>query len=226
LQNVRPLVCAATALFSFNSRLVITDAAGAAMSRHGIRRSLARNRWAGISETELLSLTSSRSEHIVRDTRAWACTDPALDRHSLWIHHFLAEQAKDNGEDTLEQQHTIVVASRDPELAEIRRRLLEAAGYNVISVKEPSEVGRACRQTHVSLLVIGYSVQPSKKRLIWREARNKCRVPVLELYQNGEAELVPAQALFAHEAPEPEGLLMAVQHILSNSSDRRLGNET
>jgi hypothetical protein len=94
--------------------------------------------------------------------------------------------------------------------------LLETAGYAVIPVKEPSEVRRACNEKPVSLLVIGYSVLPAYKRLIWREARDQCQVPVLELYQNGQAELVPAHALFAHEARGPEDFLAAVQKILKN----------
>jgi DNA-binding response OmpR family regulator len=112
------------------------------------------------------------------------------------------------------QTHTIVVASRDPGLEDTRKRVLEQAGYDVIAVREASQVGQTCRERSVSLLVIGYSVPPAQKRHIWQEARHKCHVPILELHRSGEAELLPEHALFFHEAKAADDFLSAVRKIL------------
>jgi DNA-binding response OmpR family regulator len=109
-----------------------------------------------------------------------------------------------------------MVASRDPQLAELRKHVLEAAGYRVIPVSDASEVGKTCRETTVNLVVIGYSVAPAQKRRIWDAARNECRVPILELYRSGQAELLPQHALFFHEAKAPEDFLTTVKRILPN----------
>jgi DNA-binding NtrC family response regulator len=114
----------------------------------------------------------------------------------------------------VQQTHTILVASNDPQLADTRKSLLEAAGHSVIAVREPSEVGKMCSETPISLLIIGYSVPPAKKRHIWLEARNKCHVPILELHRSGESELIPEEALFLHEAHAPDDFLNTVQNIL------------
>jgi DNA-binding response OmpR family regulator len=114
----------------------------------------------------------------------------------------------------VQQNHTILVASRDPMLADTRKRLLEAAGYQVIPVNEPAQVAQTCTERAISLLIIGYSLARSQKRRIWQEARKHCKVPVLELYQGGGHELIPDRALFVHDAQAPDDFLGAVQQIL------------
>jgi DNA-binding response OmpR family regulator len=114
----------------------------------------------------------------------------------------------------VQRSHTILVASRDPNLADTRKKVLEEAGYTVIAVREPSDVSKTCSKQHVSLLLIGYSVAPAQKRLLWQEARKVCKVPVLELHRSGEAELLPSHALFFHEAKAPDDFLHALENIL------------
>ena len=106
------------------------------------------------------------------------------------------------------------MASRDADLADTRKKLLEEPGYTVIPVREPSDVSKICSKQQISLLLIGYSVVPAPKRLLWQEARNVCNVPVLELHRSGEAELLPSHALFFHEAKAPDDFLSALESIL------------
>ena len=67
-------------------------------------------------------------------------------------------------------EHTILVASPDPELAGTRKRVLEAAEYEVIPLRDSSVVGQMCKENPGSLLVIGYSVARAEMRRIWQEA--------------------------------------------------------
>jgi hypothetical protein len=46
--------------------------------------------------------------------------------------------------------------------------------------------------------MIGYSLPPAEKRRVWVEARRHCKVAVLELYENGKAELMDKANTFTH----------------------------
>ena len=112
------------------------------------------------------------------------------------------------------REHTILVASTDPNLSDVRKHLLEGAGYKVIPAMDLPTIREACRTRNVSLVVIGESMPPAEKRRVWVEARKSCKTPILQLYQGGEHELAQSAALFFHESHTPCDLLAAVDHIL------------
>src|SRR2546423_162090 len=62
------------------------------------------------------------------------------------------------------QKKTVLVASRDPQLADVRKRALEEAGYQVISVNSIPQIKQACQAHQVHLVVVGYSLPPAEKR--------------------------------------------------------------
>src|SRR2546421_7853457 len=113
-------------------------------------------------------------------------------------------------------RHSVLVASRDPKLADVRKTVLEDAGFEVILVADLNDLRDACEKQKIGLIMIGYSLPPSEKRRIWDTARELCKVPILELYENGKPELIESHALFTHESRTPEDFLDAVLKILDS----------
>lgn len=110
---------------------------------------------------------------------------------------------------------TILIASRDPQQADVRKNILEGAGFQVISAMDLLAVRKACERGAIAAVVIGYSLPPAEKRRVWQTVRDLCEadVPVLELLQQNKAELTKAHALFTHEWDGDEGFTKAVREI-------------
>jgi DNA-binding response OmpR family regulator len=60
-------------------------------------------------------------------------------------------------------KHKILVVSHDPHLADVRKVLLEAAGFQVFSASNLKAVQEGC-QKDPHLVMIGYSLPPAEKR--------------------------------------------------------------
>jgi DNA-binding response OmpR family regulator len=120
----------------------------------------------------------------------------------------------------LNTKDTILVASWDATLADVRKRTLESAGYVVLPSKGSAEVREICKKRKVRLVLIGYSLPPSEKRRVWEEARKVCKTPILELYPAGaKPELMESTALFAHESFSPDDFVTRVQSILRSKAN-------
>lgn len=117
-------------------------------------------------------------------------------------------------------RETILVASWDPTLADVRKRALESAGFEVLQSKGAAQVHEICTKRKVNLVLIGYSLPPAEKRRIWEEARKTCKTPILEMYPSGgKPELMESTALFSHEAFAPDDFVSRVQSILKNKAN-------
>ena len=110
---------------------------------------------------------------------------------------------------------TILVASRDPHLADVRKTVLERAGFAVLATSDALTVRKACTEGTIHLVMLGYSLAPADKRRIWRAAREYCKVPILELHRKNAPEVVD-QNVFYHEANAPDDFLEAVKRLTSN----------
>jgi DNA-binding response OmpR family regulator len=99
---------------------------------------------------------------------------------------------------TSTEKKTVLVASRHPHLADVRKRVLEQAGYQVVSIREPEPVEEACRKHKISLVLIGYSLTPAEKRRIAAEAISFCKCPILELWDREPPQLRTGQPIFDH----------------------------
>ena len=110
------------------------------------------------------------------------------------------------------QRNKIMVVSHDPRLAEIRKSVLESAGFRVIPAQDPVTVRKVCQKQTVHLVMIGYSVPPALKRRVWDEARKVCKVPILELHKQSGPELMPPA--FFHQAEAPDDFLTSVMKIV------------
>jgi DNA-binding response OmpR family regulator len=111
----------------------------------------------------------------------------------------------------------IIVASRDPKLADVRKAVLERAGFTVVAASDSETVEKTCTDGKVGLVMIGYSVPPSEKRRIWRAAREKCQAPILELYRKGAPEIVE-QHVYHHQSETPEDFLDLVMTLTSRTA--------
>jgi len=107
----------------------------------------------------------------------------------------------------------ILVVSRDPKLADIRKTLLEAAGFTVVPAMDDRAVEQACSSNGIQLIMLGYSLEPSVKRRVWATSRRFCDVPILELHKGSGPELIERN-VFAHESRRAHDFLDSVQALL------------
>src|SRR5207248_5900186 len=101
---------------------------------------------------------------------------------------------------TMVRPKHILVVSRDPEMAEVRSRVLTLAGFKVTPAANIQELKAALRTEHFDCALIGYSLPPAEKRRVWSEM-NRHRIPTLELYQGGKAE-IPEATHYRANAPD------------------------
>ena len=109
----------------------------------------------------------------------------------------------------------IMVVSHDPHLGDVRRALLESAGFQVLAASNMKEVQAAC-QKDPQLVMIGYSLPRAAKRQVWAEVRERCKAPILELHKNEEPSLM-ADAFF-HNVGRPDDFLAAVRRLLTEAT--------
>jgi DNA-binding response OmpR family regulator len=110
----------------------------------------------------------------------------------------------------------VLVASRDPHLADVRKGVLEKAGFRVFAATNVEQIEKTCRQRKIALVLVGYSVPPSDKRRFFTEARKHCQTPVLELFDRGKPELVEESRIFTHHSLKPDDFLEAVLAIVAD----------
>ena len=110
----------------------------------------------------------------------------------------------------------VLVASRDPHLADVRRRVLEKAGFLVFAATKVEQIEKTCREKKIALVLVGPSVPPSDERRFFAEARKHCKTPILELFGNGRPELIEESRIFVHQGKEPVDFLEAVLAIIAD----------
>lgn len=110
-----------------------------------------------------------------------------------------------------QRKRKILIVSRNPTLAHIRKRVCERAGFRVIAATNDSAVEPACR-SGIELILIGYSVAPSDKRRVWAKSRQCSDVPIMELQRSGNPELIERN-LFAEESKLANDFLILVQKL-------------
>ena len=110
---------------------------------------------------------------------------------------------------------TVLVVSRHPHLEDVRKRVLEDAGYHVIAIRTPEQVEEASKDCKIDLAVIGYSVTPAEKRLIAAETVMFCQCPILELWDREPPQLTErGVSIFDHYSLKADDFLTTVHRIL------------
>ncbi len=113
---------------------------------------------------------------------------------------------------------TVLVVSRDPELADVRKHVLEQAGFAVVPIHEPESLEEACRKHKISLVLVGYSLAPAEKRRVAAEAITFCTCPILELWDREPPLVRIDHRIFDHHSLSPEDFLQTVQSLLGGPS--------
>jgi hypothetical protein len=119
---------------------------------------------------------------------------------------------------------TILLASVDPVLTDLKTRLLERAGYRVIVATTVSDITRRGPIHRIDLVLIGSSLTPEEKRRFWAESRDYCGL-VLELYRDGLPELMDDTRAYIHHPLTSVDFLEAVQAVLTNHKNTASGEE-
>ena len=105
------------------------------------------------------------------------------------------------------------MASRHPHLEDVRRHVLEQAGYEVLTIREPEELPEICKNRRIDLAVIGYSITTYEKDRIANQIVESCHCLILELWDR----LPPQQRsypVFDHFSLTPEDFLDKVTSLL------------
>lgn len=114
-------------------------------------------------------------------------------------------------------ESTILVASFDPQLADVRKHVLESAGYQVIPAKNLLEIRAACETGHhIGLVIIGHSLPAREKRRVREEVRQVCGAgtPVLELHEGEGPVLADAIAINGHLSQSADDFIENVRGLL------------
>jgi len=109
---------------------------------------------------------------------------------------------------------TVLVASRHPHLEDVRKRVLEQAGYRVMAIRNPEEVEEACKNHKIDLALVGYSVTSAEKQRIAAEAMRLCKCPILELWDREPPQIRGEGSIFDHFSLTAEDFLGKVNSIL------------
>jgi DNA-binding response OmpR family regulator len=109
---------------------------------------------------------------------------------------------------------TVLVVSQHSHLEDVRKRILEEAGYQVVSIRNREQIEEACRNHKIALALIGYSLTPAEKRRIAAEAITVCKCPILELWDHEPPRVRIDHRIFDHYSLTPEDFLNAVYSIL------------
>jgi hypothetical protein len=114
---------------------------------------------------------------------------------------------------------TVLVASRHPYLEDVRKRVLEHVGYEVVTIRNPEEVEGVCKNHKIALVVMGYSITTGEKDRIATEAITFCKCPILDLWDRHPPQR-RHYPVFDHFSLTPDDFLEAVNSILRLPSSK------
>ena len=114
----------------------------------------------------------------------------------------------------MEDGCVILVVSHDLELADVRKRRLQQAGYEVVSAMDVQSIRAACFSGRVRLAVIGYSLPPAEKRRAALEVRQGCgtRTPILLL---GRGQKIADVVEMDHNSDQTDSFTEHIRRILA-----------
>jgi CheY-like chemotaxis protein len=113
---------------------------------------------------------------------------------------------------------TVLVVSRHPELADVRKQVLEEAGFEVVSIRAPESIEEVCRNHKIALVLIGYSLTPVEKRRVAAEAITFCKCPIVELWESEPPRVRIDHSIYDHYSLTPKDFLQTVQSLLGGKS--------
>jgi CheY-like chemotaxis protein len=117
--------------------------------------------------------------------------------------------------DAMKAKKLILVVSHDPQHADVRKRRLEEAGYEVVEAMDIQAVQKACASRKIDLTVVGHSLPPAEKRRVSSVVRQSCgnSAPIIQLSANELASLVDSTVI-DHSPKNHNALAERVRQIL------------
>jgi CheY-like chemotaxis protein len=116
------------------------------------------------------------------------------------------------------EKEKILVVSRDPSLADVRRKVLEQAGFEVLAATDSTAIPSTCAVHKPRLVMLGYSLLPSEKRRVWAAVKEHCTAPILELHKKKGPELL--SPTFFHESVAADDFLSSVMRIVGRGKGK------
>lgn len=114
----------------------------------------------------------------------------------------------------------MLLVSRDPELGNERKKVLEAAGFMVISVTDFHQLQEACEKKKFVLAIIGYAVPAKEKRRIWSQLITSCpEAQILELIDGNIPDLPEAH----HHLSASPGVVAIAEKVTEILRSKRIG---
>lgn len=87
----------------------------------------------------------------------------------------------------------LLIVSSDPDRGDLRKDVLEAAGFSVISANNFRQVEDVCKRGEFWLAIVGNLIPPKEKRRVWAEIVTRCPgTEILELYEGSGPVLLDA----------------------------------
>ena len=114
-------------------------------------------------------------------------------------------------------KQTVLVVSRHLRLSDVRKKVLEDAGYNVVPISAPEPIEEACRNHQISLVLVGYSLTPAEKRRVVADALSCCKCPILEMWDREPPRVRMDLRIYDHYSLTPEDFLDKVKTILKTA---------
>jgi|SRR6185437_10781959 len=112
-------------------------------------------------------------------------------------------------------KRTILLASLDPARTDLKKRLLEAAGYRVIVVNTVADIPSRCLNHKIDLVLIGSSLPVEERRRFRSQSRDQSSL-VLEIYREETPELMDDCRTYVHHAVTSVDFLEAVQAVFAS----------
>ncbi|HUQ50484.1 MAG TPA: hypothetical protein VM056_07220 [Terriglobales bacterium] len=112
-----------------------------------------------------------------------------------------------------------LVVSADRAHSDVRRQILEQAGFKVVAVTDLRSLMEACKTQAFSLAIIGYSIPAAEKARIAQEMKHCLKdIPTLELHEGSDPDLSAVTFSFLQSAAsEPDAFLETVRSIRNGS---------
>jgi len=120
------------------------------------------------------------------------------------------------------QMARVLCTGWDPGLLATRMLILQSAGHEVHQARTQSEVLSACQQYQFDVAVIGQTVSPKMKRVVFDLVKEHCTgVKILELYQPHLGKMVTdADAWLEVPADVPKDLAERVSQLAGLNSPK------
>jgi DNA-binding response OmpR family regulator len=118
-----------------------------------------------------------------------------------------------------ESKVRILSVSYDELLLQMRRMILENAGYDVVSAHGLKKSLEECKKGGFDLFILGHSIPNQDKRQMVETFRRKCPSPIISLTRGASEQRVDGADY--HIDPDPELMLKLIAETIQKKLEAR-----